>query len=240
MHATTRGAAGLFGIGLVTAFMACGPQRAPAAMAATFSAQEDAPGVCTTEELAIALGPGNGAAGHFYVPVTFTNESTADCTIAGYPAVSYVTGKAGTQIGDAAVWSPASTPTVTLHPGQQASATVDQVDVANFPASMCEPVDAAGLRVYPPNNTVPVFLSEPNARACAKQMPSWRQLSVRPVQSDNAPRTPAPGEQRRDGALPVTVANNGQPGGDQRSVRRSPLGEWHDAAPAERCSATAL
>ncbi|GAA1288152.1 hypothetical protein GCM10009634_37970 [Saccharothrix xinjiangensis] len=31
-----------------------------------------------------------------------------------------------------------------------------------------------------------------------------------------------------------------RPGEKQGSVRRSPLGEWHDAAPAERCSAKAL
>jgi hypothetical protein len=119
------------------------------------------------------------------------NDSASACTITGYRGVSYVTGKGGDQVGDAAVRSAGSVSTVTLQPGQQASATVDQVDVANYPAAECQPVDAAGLRVYPPDDTVPVLLSEPHARACARHMPNQHQLSVRPVQraSDAQPPT---------------------------------------------------
>lgn len=200
MHRTTRSAAQLLGVGVVAAAMtACGQQYGPIAAVSTSSVTQTVTSStthartadrCTTEALTVALGHGSGTAGHFYIPVTFTNNSAAACTITGYPGVSYVTGKGGDQIGDAAARSNAATPTVTLHPGQQASATVDQVDVANYPAGSCQPVDAAGLRVYPPNDTVPVFLTEPHARACAKHMPTQQQLSVRPVK-ETAAQPPA-------------------------------------------------
>jgi hypothetical protein len=178
-HATKRAiTAAVAGVGLAAAMTACGQH---VSAAATASSTSHTKARCTTDELSVTLGHGSGAAGHFYVPVAFTNEGTTACTITGYPGVSYVTGKGGDQIGDAAVRTPASVSTVTLQPGQQAAATVDQVDVANYPAEACQQVDAAGLRVYPPNTTVPVFLAEPNAHACAKHMPGQHQLSVDPV-----------------------------------------------------------
>jgi hypothetical protein len=157
---TTRCVTAISGVGiLTTAMTACAQHDAAGATAAASSVTHARSAHrCATTALTITLGQGSGAAGHFYMPVTFTNADTTACTITGYPGISYVSGAGGEQIGDAAVRSPATAPTVTLQPWQRATATVDQVDVANFPAADCQPVDAAGLRVFPPNNTTPVFL----------------------------------------------------------------------------------
>jgi hypothetical protein len=44
---------------------------------------------CQGQELAIAVGSGNGAAGTAFLPVIFTNYSTNTCWLKGYPSVSF-------------------------------------------------------------------------------------------------------------------------------------------------------
>jgi hypothetical protein len=68
---------------------------------------------------------------------------------------------------------------VNLLPGATAHTVVQIVDVANFPASKCKPVDASSLRVYPPGEFSAAEI--PFAfRACSAKGPIF--LSVEPVQ----------------------------------------------------------
>ena len=58
----------------------------------------------------------------------------------------------GHVLGRAAAFS--GTPhTVTIRRGHTAAAKLQIVDSGNYPPSACHPVTAAGLRVYPPNQT---------------------------------------------------------------------------------------
>ncbi|MFD8496755.1 DUF4232 domain-containing protein [Amycolatopsis sp. NPDC059657] len=135
---------------------------------------------CAADALQVSLGQGNGAAGHFYVPIVFTNTGRA-CRITGYPDVSYFAGHDHHQVGDAAAREPGPTPMVLLRRGQSASAWVDQVNVDNYDPDECGPTAVTGLRVQLPGTGTAVLLAEPNARGCAEHMPGQPQLTVRPV-----------------------------------------------------------
>jgi len=43
--------------------------------------------------------------------------------------------------------------TITLLPGTSATAVLQIADAYNYPAARCKRTNAAGLRVYPPNQT---------------------------------------------------------------------------------------
>lgn len=101
--------------------------------------------------LALTMGEGEGAAGSIYTPLIFTNTGAVPCTLDGHPGVSFVDG-AGNQIGPSAERTTGSTPTVTLAPGGQAHATLQTHD-AGFFGDECVPVQAARLKVYPPDET---------------------------------------------------------------------------------------
>lgn len=152
----------------------------------TAAATTVAMAMCRTESLRVTLGQGNGAAGHYYVPIVFTNTGRT-CTLTGYPGVSYYAGADQHQVGDAAEREAVSTPTVVLHTGESAYAWVNQVNVGAYDPTRCQPVAATGLRVYPPDNTVPVLLPEPNARGCALHMAGQQHLTVRAVRADASP-----------------------------------------------------
>jgi len=136
---------------------------------------------CTTAALAVKLGPSEGAAGHRYTPIVFTNTG-GSCRITGYPGVSFYAGGDHHQVGEAATRDAGSTPAVVLQRGQSASAWVDQLNPGLFDPAQCGPTPVTGLRVYPPGNTVPVLLPQADAQACAKVIPGQRLLSVRAVQ----------------------------------------------------------
>lgn len=97
------------------------------------------------------MGEGDGAAGSIYTPLIFTNTGSVPCTLDGHPGVSFVDG-AGNQIGPSAERTTGSTPTVTLAPGGQAHATLQTHDAGLF-GDECVPVQAAKLKVYPPDET---------------------------------------------------------------------------------------
>ncbi|QLY29880.1 DUF4232 domain-containing protein [Nocardia huaxiensis] len=123
---------------------------------------------CRTSQLTVALGPGGGAAGHTVFPIVFTNNGSGVCTITGYPGVSFTNGPAGDPIGAAATRDPGESATVRLDPGAQASASVSVVtSVDVYPPEICGPTSAAGLRIYPPDNTESVFL-EQSRTVCSK------------------------------------------------------------------------
>jgi hypothetical protein len=116
----------------------------------------------------VKQGVAQGYAGGVYVVIDFTNTSGSTCTLYGYPGVSLVSGPPYTQIGLAAKRS-TSTPKklLTLTPGATAHALLQIVDALNYPPASCGPAKATALKVYPPNQTVPVYL--PNAsNGCTK------------------------------------------------------------------------
>jgi hypothetical protein len=114
---------------------------------------------CATSSLTVNLGAASGYAGGTDVPINFTNNSSASCTLYGYPGVSLVTGPPYAQVGLAAERDTTSPVTlVTLAPGATATALLQIVDAQNFSSSTCSPVQATNLRIYPPNQTASVFL----------------------------------------------------------------------------------
>jgi hypothetical protein len=115
---------------------------------------------CATSAMSVKLGPGNGAAGSTYLPIEFTNSSGSACTLFGYPGVSFVTGVNGSQVGAAAHRDSTQAATlVTLAAGAVAHATLQIVDAENFPLSTCKLTPVHTLKIFPPNQTAPVFLS---------------------------------------------------------------------------------
>jgi Protein of unknown function (DUF4232) len=156
-----------------------GPSSPPAAPASSSSpaaarsstpvaAPSRGPSACATSALRVTLGLAQGYAGGVYEVIDFTNASAARCTLYGFPGVSLVSAPPYTQIGLAAKRdNTAKVKLVTLAPGAGANALLQIVDALNFPAATCSPVKAAYLRIYPPNQTVPVYLANP-VQACSE------------------------------------------------------------------------
>jgi hypothetical protein len=117
------------------------------------------PPACPNGSLHVKLGLGQGYAGGTYVAIDFTNTSGATCTLYGYPGVSLVSGPPYAQIGLAAKRTN-TTPVkqITLAPGATANALLQIVDALNFPTSTCGPVKSTNMRVFPPNQTISVYL----------------------------------------------------------------------------------
>jgi hypothetical protein len=132
-----------------------------AAPSPTMTPPATAPAGCATSSLTVKLGSPEGYAGGTYVQIDFTNGSNASCTLYGYPGVSLVTGPPYAQVGLAAERDTTSPVTlVTLAPGATGTALLQIVDAQNYPSSTCSPVQATNLRIYPPNQTAPVFLPD--------------------------------------------------------------------------------
>jgi uncharacterized protein DUF4232 len=141
------------------------PAQGPAASPASAPAS---PPPCLSRYLGASAGIGQGGLGSTYVVIDFRNLDNSPCTLYGYPGVSLAGGKPVTQIGRAAAENPA-TPRelVTLAPGGVANALLRIVDAGNYPVQRCAPVTAHWLQIFPPNQTVPIYLHY-TAQACAK------------------------------------------------------------------------
>ena len=133
---------------------------------------------CATAALAASLGRPDGTAGTIYYPVNLRNTGSSTCTIQGYPGVSFVAG-ANNQVGQAAEHDPGSTATVTLSPGQTASATLGIVDAGNFPGD-CQRTPVSGLQSTPPGQTASLVIAHADT-ACAN--PQYSTLHVGPFAS---------------------------------------------------------
>ncbi len=157
----------------------------PATPTATATPTSAAAPACATSVLHVAVpaGSGSAAAGSSYYPIQFVNTSSSPCTLYGYPGVSFVTAAGGSQIGAAATRNPtAPAQLVTLSPGQTVHAVLQVVDAMNYPASDCGMVTAHWLKIYPPNQTVPVYAGF-TAKTCSKPKTI---LSVETVQTGAA------------------------------------------------------
>jgi hypothetical protein len=136
------------------------------------------PAPCPASGLHVALGPANGAAGSFYYPIEFTNTTAAPCTLYGYPGVSFATGPGGASIGGAALRNPtSSSELVTLDAGATAHASLQVAIAENYPASICKPVTAHWLAIYPPASYVPLYLAF-TAATCTGDIPTGTTLGI--------------------------------------------------------------
>jgi hypothetical protein len=105
--------------------------------------------------------PGDNAAGHVGLVIVFTNTTSHTCTMYGYPGVSVLSGPHGNQINDPAERSSGegSPRPVTLAAHGRAHADLLLVNAENFPSGTCKPVTAAGVRIYPPDETQSLFVA---------------------------------------------------------------------------------
>ncbi|MET3174823.1 UNVERIFIED_ORG: hypothetical protein ABIB52_002674 [Arthrobacter sp. UYCu721] len=123
------------------------------------------PALCKAATLSAATdASGGGAAGSVYMRLNLTNTGTAPCLLKGYPGVSLTADADGAPIGAAATRDE-STPVadVLVAPGQTGTAVLRYTQAANY--SDCTLTDAAGYRIYPPEDTASLFLPQPTS-AC--------------------------------------------------------------------------
>ena len=154
------------------------PASALAASGAAHAGRTAVP-ACSTSGLDVWLDTqGSGAAGTIYYHLEFTNLSGSTCALFGYPGVS-ATSLTGSQLGSAAVRVGATSHTVTLANGATATAVLGITEAGIYPPAQCGPVTAAGLRVYPPNQTQSRKVPVPFP-ACSKTGPQY--LKIMPVQ----------------------------------------------------------
>ncbi len=162
---------------------ACAIVAVPAAMAVAAPARPGSPAstaaritpACQTPGLVIWMDTsGNAAAGSTFYKMFFTNQSGHSCTLNGFPFV-FAVGLQGKQIGRRAGFNGPAPHQITIANHGTATATLQIVNVGNFPVSSCHPVWAAGLNVFPPNQTRAKVIPFP-FRACSSTAPPF--LSV--------------------------------------------------------------
>ena len=178
-----RAAAALIGLAMLAACSSSSTSSSSSASASSPAASSNATPVttpqpvspavtgapaCPNGSLQMKLGVAQGYAGGVYQVIDFTNSSGSTCTLTGYPGVSLVSGPPFTQIGLAATrGGTAPVKTITLAPGATANALLQIVDALNYPTATCAPAKATDLRVYPPNQTLAVFLPS-TSEGCAE------------------------------------------------------------------------
>jgi hypothetical protein len=107
---------------------------------------------CATASLSITLTDLGAAAGTAYRELGFKNMSARNCTMQGYPGVSFADPQ-GRQIGAPAQRMAGPDGPLTLAPGAAAAALIAYHDVYVATVPGCQPTAAAGVRVYPPEET---------------------------------------------------------------------------------------
>ena len=124
---------------------------------------------CQTPGLVIWLDTrGNGTAGTTFFKLHFTNLSGHACTLNGFPFL-FAVNLAGDKVGRRAAFRrPPAPHSVRIANGKTATAVLGIVDTGVFPKSACRPVTAAGLRVFPPNQTRAKLVPFP-FRTCSRK-----------------------------------------------------------------------
>jgi hypothetical protein len=135
---------GLAGAAILLPTAALASSAAPSHPSAP-SAPSTPPG-CTSVHTRVWYGlPGDGAAGHVFYQLQFSNIGHSTCTFFGYPGVSALDIH-GRQVGLPATHS-GPKQTVTLAPGATAHVVLE---VTNASLVCAHPVKAVELRVFPP------------------------------------------------------------------------------------------
>lgn len=114
------------------------------------------PPACTAKQLMVRVLRGGAIAGQELAGITFTNSSSATCSLFGYPGVSLLV--AGKPLGKPADRSSKRAALVTLKAGETAETQVTVFSTCNAPLSDT-------IRVYPPN--LKTFVDRPmELRGC--------------------------------------------------------------------------
>lgn len=121
---------------------------------------------CKSVDLNIAVVREDGAAGTLYREIKFTMRSLGSCVLRGFPGVSYVDGT-GAQVGRAARRNGPTGDLITLTYGASVSAVVGFANPGNWDPEVCRPQPVWGIRVYPPDEFVPLYLKFTNEVGCA-------------------------------------------------------------------------
>lgn len=139
---------------------------APPSAGTPTSAAPSGPGLCKAEGLSAATdASGGGAAGSVYMKLNLTNTGSEPCILRGFAGVSLAADGSGGPIGAAAARDESVPVTdVVLAPGQTGTAQLRYTQAGNY--TDCSPVDAAGYRIYPPEDTASLFLPQPTT-ACS-------------------------------------------------------------------------
>jgi hypothetical protein len=152
---------------------ATGPASAPAAPVVDAQPQP-----CSTGDLGLSVGPANGTAGSVYYPLLLTNKSDVTCTLYGYPGVALISQPGGAVVGAAAVRNstfPAEQ--VSLTPGAVAHASLQVAFAGNYPVTVCKPVTAHWLQVFPPGEYAAIDIQF-TARTCAGSVGDGSTLGI--------------------------------------------------------------
>ncbi|MFD0206536.1 MULTISPECIES: DUF4232 domain-containing protein [Saccharothrix] len=140
-------------------------------------------GTCRSADLTIGFGREGGAAGTMYREVVFTNRGLHACVLRGFPGVSYVDAN-GNQVGAAAVRVGERGPSLTLPHGTAVRSDVGFAQVDNFDPDVCRKTPVWGIRVFPPDETVPLYLPMTEQHGCAGDVsPFGNQLTAASVRS---------------------------------------------------------
>ncbi len=139
---------------LPAAALAASGSSAHAGAVAHQAAPAVAPAACTSNHTRVWFGlPGDGATGHIYYQLQFSNIGHTTCSLYGYPGVSAVDIN-GHQVGKPATHSGGRL-LVTLAPGATAHVVL-AVTQAGFVCS--NPVQASELKVFAPGQTHAQFV----------------------------------------------------------------------------------
>ncbi|GAA2060956.1 MULTISPECIES: DUF4232 domain-containing protein [Streptomyces] len=127
--------------------------------------------VCAADALELSVEDPNAGAGSVMYTLVFTNTGDTTCSMTGYPGVSLLTAEGGEQIGAPAVRGPegGAAERVELAPGETARAGLRLARAENYPAPECGPAPAAGLLVYPPDETEALFLPQEGVTGCTDE-----------------------------------------------------------------------
>jgi hypothetical protein len=152
---------------LVITFVASGTVAASAAPLPT----------CKSVDLGISVARESGTAGTLYREIKFTMRSLGACLLKGFPGVSHVD-SAGAQVGRAAFRNGPTGELITLTYGTSVSADVGFGNTGAYDPAVCRPQPVWGVRVYPPDEFVPLYLKLTNAVGCAGPVDALRTSAV--------------------------------------------------------------
>ncbi|MDQ6615315.1 MAG: DUF4232 domain-containing protein [Actinomycetota bacterium] len=122
---------------------------------------------CASAALALSLSDRGTAAGTAYRELVFKNTSTRTCTMRGYPGISFLDAR-GRQVGAPVARMSGSDTLVTLGPGGTAAALIAYHDVYVSTFPNCQPTPAAGIQVFPPDETAGLTVPT-NLMVCANR-----------------------------------------------------------------------
>ncbi|MET8759331.1 DUF4232 domain-containing protein [Lentzea sp. NPDC004782] len=121
---------------------------------------------CKSVDLGILVAREEGTAGTLYREIKFTMRSPGSCVLRGFPGVSYVD-STGAQVGRAARRDGPTGDLITLTYGTSVSAVAGFTNPGNWDPETCRPQPVWGVRIYPPDEFVPLYIKFPDDVGCA-------------------------------------------------------------------------